>query len=472
LVFRFLNKNVKLRVLEEKMETEKPVSAKDVVVQFVLRYKKWLLIAVAVVAVLVGIIGMSSQDDPKALIDQFQQAVANGDVNELESLVVSDDVDLNEKYLQQFINYAQNHADYFQATMQILRWQLASYNPTADTGMEYGTDAFPSIAELKNMGDFYLRKNEHWLLPDTYEIVVRPYYLNLKTNEPGAVLKVDGKEVLKTTNDKLTYRMGPLMPGVYDISAEKKFPYANLHTEQKMELFGSDNHNVTGDLTLEEFDVGIQSSFPDTQVYINGKPTGKTVAQMNKFGPVSKDGSVKISGWYRFPWGPAQSEAIPVDENTDSVDITPNPFLQKQYQQMLTDVINQFAKQKILAKVKRNTSLMTTATDDVKQNYVVEDYITYNGQALGTTIDYDQASLTTENGLYTVKLPVKFHYKMQETAEYTGPSPMEEQYDDEEVTLEYHPDTKKWLVANEESLFDFGSDDYFTGTNTVQSDFN
>ncbi|MBN2910371.1 hypothetical protein JQC72_12770 [Polycladomyces sp. WAk] len=455
------------------METEKLISAKDVVVQFVLRYKKWLLIAVAVVAVLVGVIS-AMQEDPNELINQFEKAVATGDVDELEDLVDSDDVDLDEKYLRQFINHAQNHADYMQATMQILRWQLAIYDPTADTGMEYGTDAFPSIAELKNMGDFYLRKNEHWLLPDTYDIVVRPYYLNLKTNEPDAVLKVDGKEVLKTTNDKLTYRMGPLMPGVYEISAEKKFPYANLHSKQKMELFGYDDHNVTGDLTLERFEVGIESTFPDTQVWINGKSTGKTVAQMSKFGPVSKDGSVKISGRYQFPWGPAQSEAIAVDENTESVDITPNPFLQKQYQKMLTDVINQFAKQKILAQLKRDISVMTTATDNVKENYLVPDYYdgTYKGEALGTTIDYDQVSLSEEDGVYTVTLPVKFHYKLKLYDQFTDPNePLDEEFEDKQVTLEYHPDTKKWVVSNEESLYDFGSGDYFTGAHTVQSDF-
>jgi uncharacterized membrane protein YvbJ len=453
------------------METEKLLSAKDVAMQFVLRYKKWLLIAVAVVAVLVGVIS-AMQEDPKELIDQFDKAVANGDVDELESLVDSDDVDLDEKYLRQFVNYAQNHADYMQTTMQILRWQLAIYDPTADTGMEeYGTDAFPSIAELKNMGDFYLWKNEHWLFPDTYEIVVRPYYLNLKTNEPDAVLKVDGKEVLKTTKDKLTYRMGPLMPGVYEISAEKKFPYADLHSKQKMELFGYDNHNVAGDLTLERFEVGIESSFPDTQVWINGKPTGKTVAQMNKFGPVSRDGSVKISGRYQFPWGPAQSEAVAVDENTESVDITPNPFLQKQYQQMLTDVINQFAKHKVLSQLKRDISVITTATDNVKENYLVPDYYdgTYKGEALGTTIDYDQASLTMEDGLYKVTLPVKFHYKLKFYDKYfSDPNdPLEENFDDKQVTLEYHPDTKKWIVSNEDSYFG----DAFSGAHTVQTDF-
>jgi hypothetical protein len=263
---------------------------------------------------------------------------------------------------------------------------------------------------------------------------------------------------------------------VYDISAEKKFPYANLHSKQKMELFDYDNHNVTGDLTLERFKVGIVSSFPDTQVWINGKSTGKTVAQMSKFGPVSKDGSVKISGRYQFPWGPAQSEAIAVDENTESVDITPNPFLQKQYQKMLTDVINQFAKQKILAPVKRDTSVMTTATDNVKDSYSIMytlyDY-TYKGEALGTTIDYDKASLMMEDGLYKVTLPVKFHYKFQKYSEFDDPNtPLEERFDDEQVTLEYHPDTKKWLVFKEETLYTSGSDDYFTGSHTIQSDFN
>jgi uncharacterized membrane protein YvbJ len=83
-------------MLEGKMETEKLVSAKDVAVQFVLHYKKWLLIAVAVVAVLAGIISVM-QEDPNELINQFEKAVATGDVDELESLVDSDDVDLDEK---------------------------------------------------------------------------------------------------------------------------------------------------------------------------------------------------------------------------------------------------------------------------------------------------------------------------------------------------------------------------------------
>jgi hypothetical protein len=106
---------------------------------------------------------------------------------------------------------------------------------------------------------------------------------------------------------------------------------------------------------------------------------------------------------------------------------------------------------------------------------LVPDYYdgTYKGEALGTTIDYDQASLKMEDGLYKVTLPVKFHYKLKFYDKYfSDPNdPLEEHFDDKQVTLTYNPDTKKWLVSNEESLYDFGSDDYFSGAHTVQSDF-
>jgi hypothetical protein len=203
--------------------------------------------------------------------------------------------------------------------------------------------------------------------------------------------------------------------------------------------------------------------------------------QIKEFGPVSQDGSIKIYGVKKFPWGSSASAKKTVTKNTSSVDVTPNPFLDKKYQAPMTNVINQFAKQTIQAEVKLDPSVMTTATSSVVKDYTetIEEHKdfdeTVKGEALGTVIDYGTSELYMENGMYMVDLPVRFHQKRNEYGGFNmnDGEPLEEEYLDEVLTLEYHPGDKKWYVANEEDMdsweVDMESD--FQGKHVVTSNF-
>ena len=60
---------------------------------------------------------------------------------------------------------------------------------------------------------------------------------------------------------------------------------------------------------------------PDAIVFVNGKSTGKTVQEMDPFGPVKLDGSVEIYAQKEFVTGVRKSTPVVIDENTYDINL-------------------------------------------------------------------------------------------------------------------------------------------------------
>ncbi|WP_416332444.1 TcaA 3rd/4th domain-containing protein [Laceyella tengchongensis] len=476
--------------LAKKEDTEKSTSPlqklQNSLPPWVSKYKLPLLIIglVIIVLVLASII-FQALNDPRDTVKEFVTSIQTGDIDKMKSLLEPDDnkMEVTDKQLANIVKYAHQHNDYFQATQSDLYFQIElQEGPDYDVEELASMDG-PTVGEMANQSDFYLKAKDYFFFK-TYSIGMKPYYLHLQTNEAGASLKVEGKEVFKTTENRKEFTFGPLMPGVYQTSVEKKYPYANLTETNEVEMIGNPEHQGVSSLRLSGETVTIQSYFNDTLVYINGKPLGKQVKDLDnynqytrsgEFGPVVFNGTIKIWGERQFPWGKSQSFEQALDNNATSIDITPNPFITKEQQKVVQDVINTFAKQYIKAHVTGNPNVLTVADDSFRSG--ISNYIhtaisvgsTFKGKALGTRIDLDHANLSFENGLYRVKIPVEFHQTFIELNKYSTNTTPEEKYDKQEVTLTYNEKTKTWIVTDSES--GYFTDDVFNGKNTVKSVF-
>ena len=442
-----------------------------------------LVIVLIVIMVSISVI---SKDDPDQVIQDFSNAVRQDDIDELEDLISLDDeeMELDEQKLQQFIDLCQNSPGYFKQQMWQLDAQKSIHDPKSEMSTEnplYGTDGI-SLSDIKNMGSFYLKKEEGFF-SDSYKIGVRPYYITISSNEPDAIIMMDGEEVFKSTKKRLKKRIGPLMPGKYHFTGSKKFPYAKVTNKKVADLFmdGGEHRETEVSLNLSGKKIEIESSFSDTQVFVGKKKVGK-VEDLKKFGPVSGDGSIKIYGEKEFPWGRSKSPVKKVTENTESIDVTPMPFADKKGKQNLIDTINAFAKERILAQVKLNPSVFTVAGDNVVKEYTEEIEETkewsfkdlLKGKALGTRIDFGHLEFTKEEGLYTVKIPVEFHDKTnQSDLGIDKDNPLRERFEEMVLTLTYDEKKKKWLVSSTRKLYHLGSDlGYFKGKDVEKSEFN
>ncbi len=189
--------------LEQKKSSfgDKVTDILAIMIHFVRQNKKVVTIGgIATLGLILILIG-TTRSDPVEMVKEFEKTVVMGDTKKLSRLVIPGDKELkiDEKRLQQFVEYAQKDQDYFQEQIWILQAQTA-YHTESDEIVYYSMEGM-TTKELLEAGDFYIKKG-NFLWFDTYEIAARPMYLKLTTNEADVVLQIDGEEVFKTTREK------------------------------------------------------------------------------------------------------------------------------------------------------------------------------------------------------------------------------------------------------------------------------
>ncbi|WP_044642101.1 TcaA 3rd/4th domain-containing protein [Risungbinella massiliensis] len=445
---------------------------------FLKKNQKWLFILLGL-AILIGFIYLVGYflHDPEGMINDFETAVRTGKVDDLEDIVVNntDGLKMDKKQLQQFIQYAQSNPKYFTRLMASMRAQYHFYEGEP---WNVGIDA---PKDYLSYGDYYLVHQDRSLFYDSYEIAVRPYYVTIETNEPDAVVKVDGKQVFKTNANNMKHVMGPVMPGTYQVLVEKNFEFAVLSSNEEIQAFDRSPQTVEADLSLSGENIYVESEFDDTRILVNGRDTKKTTGTTERFGPISRNGTVKIQGVRTFPWGEERSLEQVIEENTSSFDLTPVAFQTPESKTKATETINNFFKSEMSALVSQDISKLTNATDNMKKKYTedinsLKDWERYwKGSTLGTRIDYSKAiiKMNKETNTYEISIPVEVHYRAKRYSSYDRgkEDPLEETYDEFHVHLSYQESSKTWLVNDLSSDYFGGGSNYMQSPLVVKSEF-
>lgn len=438
------------------------------IVPFFQRNKKLSFILVGVICIIIcAYIAGAYLMDPRDKVAEFEQAVRNGDVNTLSSLIHSPEskLEIDEKRIKDLITYSKDNEEYLPELVSNMMMQI--------------NDEENGIPNTGGNHDYYLKRTTIPLFYSLYTIEFRPYFLEVSTNEPGATVKVDDKQVFKTTEKEMTHTLGPLMPGIYKTYAEKKYPYALLSEDDIVEAFEEETATSQSDLELNGGNLKLESNFENTNIFVNGKTIGKTIKEMSEIGPISFNGTIRIHGEQQLPWGLEKSLDILVEENTSSVNITPVPFTTEATRKPIIDLINLFAKQDIESRVKHNANVFTTVGDSLKALFIsninsdVQNEYTWKGKALGTRIDFDNITLfqDEETKIYQAKVPVEVHAKYRKYYSIdSGNEPLEDKVEYYEIILSYNEKTKKWLVESYDDKY-YDMDAYFKGKSTIKSEF-
>jgi uncharacterized membrane protein YvbJ len=437
------------------------------VLPFFRRNKKMSIVLIIIIG-LISLIYIAGAflSDPIDKVIAFEQAVRNGDIKQLRNLVHSPEsnVEVTDKQLQDLVKYSRENKHYLP---EIINNMMAQLNDEKI--------GIPSTST----SDYYLKATKIPLFYTQYMIEFRPYFIEISTNEAGAILKVDNKKVFTTTEAQKEFTYGPVMPGNYKVSAEKQAPFALLKEEQQYSIFERLSSTADIDLSLTGGTLVLESNFDETAIFVNGKSIGKTIKEMSEISPISFNSTIRVHGEQQFPWGKEKSPEILIEESTTSADITPKPFAEEATRKPIVDLINQFVKEELQALIKHNANLLTTVDDNLKAEYVneINDDVKFNytwkGKAHGTRIDFDHVSLSKDEdtGIYQVTIPVEIHasYKEYSSFENTN-SPTEEKTEPYHFTLSYNEKRKKWLISKTKKQY-FNSESEFTGNNTVKSEF-
>lgn len=426
------------------------------------------------------------------MVDDFETALRQGDIDTLKKLVRPEDKDMKitNDTLQQLVSYTKDESEYLKGHIFLLKTQAAIDEKNESAKIQNPLFNEYTEGEIKeNLGDFYLKKGSGFF--SSYKIYARPYYLKVSTNVPAAVIKLKGYDDFKTKEGNLEKTYGPLMPGVYTITGSKKYKYANVTAKKEITLFNDDERKDSVELDLTGKKITVESSVENVDVFLNGESTGEKASvykivnglfgsqkqneEEKQFGPLSTDGSIKIHGEVKYPWGVSKSDTQTVEEGTESIDVTPEPFATKESRDKVMQTINDFSRQRIQALVQQDASIIQTASDNIVKKFTkdiesakfIKNY--WKGQALGTRIDFGKVTLTLENEQYQVKIPVELHNKVKEYNGYNDDEPLKEEFLELNLTLDYDQQSDNWIISKSEHSYSSG--DYMAGNDVVKSEF-
>ncbi|MCJ8010835.1 hypothetical protein MUG84_03630 [Paenibacillus sp. KQZ6P-2] len=308
-----------------------------------------IAVVIIIVAVLIIILSSGSKGDKKAseVIRKFQNAIAAENTHELKKLLSIDDkaMEVTEDRLRRLIQYAKEKPKYYEQTLQILIAQQALLEEAEylNTGL---LDRL-SPDEVLNAGELYLKK-ESGFLSDTFKIGVHPQYMNITLENDNGIITVDGVEISKVSKDNHSTKVGPLFPGEYQVEFTTTFDYAkkDISQSETVSLFGLESETEYSDYVTGQ-SVKINSDLGEVQVYLNDQPT-PFIQRSNReesseyFYPAFDDGSQKIQGVAKFPWGESKSEALVIEDLSKVYNITPE--LQQETKQEVLDFVQLFIK--------------------------------------------------------------------------------------------------------------------------------
>ncbi|MEK5097112.1 MULTISPECIES: TcaA 3rd/4th domain-containing protein [Bacillus] len=423
----------------------------------------------AILAIILFISGRSPE--PSYLAKEFEEKIKQEDAKGLLKLVkVDNGTKWEEKDAESIIKYLKDDESDYKNQIMLLNAQ-ASYYESDGKASNIISQQYPGES-ISNIGPFYIAKEKGIFGDDKYVLKARSYKLEVHAAK-GADVTFNGETIDMQGKD--SKELGVFGPGVYTIKGSKKFDYTTVDDKAEVTLFDPKDFEATASLDFSGETVSVNSDIPNTKILVNGKESGETISENTDFGPV-KDG-IKLQGVADFPWGEGKSETVTVNSATnEEYNLTPKPIVNNDMEENLKSLINDFAKNRNEAKVKKDANKLKNVSDSLKKSYieVIKNYDKknyYEGKALGTRIDFSK--VTYENGSggkQLLHVPVEFHLKSREVYEFID-SELEENFDEEILTLQYDEQKKSWFIDSEKDDYESSSDDYMVSKDVAKTTF-
>ncbi|API93096.1 MULTISPECIES: TcaA 3rd/4th domain-containing protein [Virgibacillus] len=440
--------------------------------QHILMKSAFLLFLFTLVLVLSG-----CTQSPEKTLEELKQAVEDRDYITFYELVdKDDDVYWTEKQAQSMIEDFHDNREDYAVQLELLQQQamaLKEDNPL-----------------INEEGMLYFNKDE--------QLKVRTYAVTAEEGLLDGVEKLsvkidDEKELNIDANKNDTLKLGLFGPGEYSFEAAAEYPYADVKNKGEFYVSGVSDFNQAVELGLEGKYIGIASHIPDTKLFINGKDANVNISELDggemndeslfgstlldhNFGPISE--GISLQGVAKMPWGKIKSEEVKITSDTKSYDLSPKILQDKKAQKKVTELINNYQKDKMTALVNLDDKHLKNLSNSFKKSLskeiiqAKEQERTYAGQVLGTRIDYSKALYEEgEGGRHYVTIPIELHRTYVERYFFNKDEEPTEEYEHQEIKLEYISDKEEWIIDQEDSYYGADEDDYMKSEEVVETEF-
>lgn len=275
-------------------------------------FSKKILVPVALIALLFiggfSYMGIGSTNaKPVNVVEQFEDAIVDGDPKKLIKLMVPGDplLELDEANAKKLIAYYKKNPSAFVDEMKQLKTDASMWKDDSSA-----ITTFSDIDDEVDRVLTFVKRKEKQGMFGKYAIEVKPLYVKVRTNQEGTILTLNDKEILTAKVDYYDRVLGPYMPGEYTFAADYDGEYVSLSTEKEVKL--PKDHDKEVDLSLDVQYIYPESNDLEASLYINGKDTGKLFKDMNYFGPVASDGTMTVQAKKQSEWGMLESDVVTI----------------------------------------------------------------------------------------------------------------------------------------------------------------
>lgn len=426
------------------------------------KQKVFLLSGVVLLAVLFGgyKVGEYYTSEDR-LIGRFEQALDSQDPKAIAKLLSSTDENLviDEKSITGFVSYLDQNPEHKQDILGTLKEQVALGEQAAkDNSLDQLLQGF-GLNGIVN-----LEKSGKMLFYDTYSLTMDAVYISVETNFAGTVLSVNGQQAAVADTPNFATKLGPYVPGLYQVEARFKNEFIDLKNVEDMELLDAKT-SYAAYLELEGQTVRWDTRFSEQpelngRLYINGKKVEVNPFDNPEFGPVTTDGSMTLAVEADFPWGTVKSAEAKIDKKFIVLDFTRQDNVQKS----IKDTVVKHAKENLDAFASGDMDKLTISTDKYKNvlqsvvSQFKESGYAYKSKYIGTVFDMGSMDLDLRNGVWQMTMVTQ---PLIEAATFVeGESPSLEMQEAFSFTgLVYDEDQGIWKVDFISNTWGFKTDE-------------
>jgi membrane-associated protein TcaA len=268
-----------------------------------------IVAALIFLSVLAGLyISEKKKSDPLNIVTEFERAVKDSDANEIIAIIEQGDSELksDEKIVKEYLNYLNANPELLESNFAVLEKKADALANNTSAKLE---------TELVNEWFDISKSGKKWGFIDQYYVEVKPFYVEVNSNLSDTVILLDGEEKGKVKDDG-PVKIGPILPGAYEVEAKYKGKYSTLEEAKKLDFSNAEDNLLKVGIQLKGSFITLVTD-PEAEIYINGKQSSINPKSAVDIGPIATDGSVKVYAELKTEDETLKSEIVTILNDND-----------------------------------------------------------------------------------------------------------------------------------------------------------
>lgn len=392
---------------------------------------KQKIIIIMLIGLLVGCGSFSyvmAKSSKSTVVSGFEKTLNSKNPYKIYKYMKSGDptLEINEETVKPFVDYLNENPDRKREFVNTLRYE----------------DSSKDLLKLKSEEGFWGLK---------YYIELSPVNLNINVNLENTKLYLNEKEIYDTKEEDSSINIGHIFPGAYNLKSIYTNEYGQISESKNISVLSYEN-NI--DVKLQGVKLTLDSNYRDSDVFINGDNSGKTVEQFQKIGPIPSDGSCNVYVERQFPWGSVKSEEKSIgDSGIMKLDLSPlTDDLRMHLEEVYKDFYNNLFKALTDSDKGKIKNTSNTIKDELYNKYYEKGFIIKNSYELkDLKWEQNNISMKYEGGKYKTYAIAEISYQKQKTIVFIP-------YNEETINksfmteLTYDENNDSWVVTKVEEI--------------------